>query len=323
MLELAWADALKGEVLIDEMLEINQEAYNHYAGSGKKKLQYLAVCSALNEDNNELISRHGIRWRESTHRASRNLLLSWKVRCTDLLEEASVEIGLTLTPLSPPELFEKVRFFKRTEDSAYGNGMLTFELKVEKHLGKEHGQDMFLAKYMRVRLGRSCRGETEKFSKGDLLMYLLDGSNQSDRLYSTDAGKLLKRMTQYKYVKTLAFWVDITAEGKAMSKLFQKSGVLLSDMTRGVEDSISAISSFVQAGGPYMNGFITDYDTANETLLGISVSDVTGGQAEYDTCLANTTSSLTNYLNDRFVTILKDPILRAACIFEHARWPSQ
>ena len=32
VVELAWADALKGEPLIDEMLETNQMAYVHYAG---------------------------------------------------------------------------------------------------------------------------------------------------------------------------------------------------------------------------------------------------------------------------------------------------
>ena len=174
---------------------------------------------------------------------------------------------------------------------------------------------------MRVRNGRACRGEVEKFTKGDLLTYLLDASNEGERLYATDAGKLLKRLTQYKYVKMLAFWVDVTAEGKAMSKLFQKSGVLLSDMTRGVEDAISAITLLQQTAGPYMTGLLTDFDAANETLFGISLSDVAGGQTEYDTCLANSTSSIASYLNDRFVTLLNDPIVQAACIFEHVRWP--
>ena len=32
VIELAWGDALKGEPEIDEMLETNQMAYNHYAG---------------------------------------------------------------------------------------------------------------------------------------------------------------------------------------------------------------------------------------------------------------------------------------------------
>ena len=37
--------------------------------------------------------------------------------------------------------------------------------------------------------------------------------------------------------------------------------------------------------------------------------------------LQNSTSSIASYLRERFVTILKEPVLKAACIFEHARWP--
>ena len=115
VVELAWADALKGEPLVDEMLVTNQMAYVHYAGSGKKKLRYNASCSALGEEQHELVSQHGIRWRESSHRGAKNLLLSWKARVMDLKEEASREIGLKLTPLSPPESFVGLMFLKKTD----------------------------------------------------------------------------------------------------------------------------------------------------------------------------------------------------------------
>ena len=122
VVELAWADALKGEPLIDEMVETNQMAYVHYAGSGKKKLTYSAMCARLGEEQHDLISLHGIRWRESSYRSARNLLLSWHARTTDLLEEASVEIGLKLTPLSPPEAFLNIMFQKKTDAGEYGTG---------------------------------------------------------------------------------------------------------------------------------------------------------------------------------------------------------
>ena len=44
-------------------------------------------------------------------------------------------------------------------------------------------------------------------------------------------------------------------EGKVVSKLFQKSGVLLSDVTSGVEDSISSITELKNKPGPFMIGF--------------------------------------------------------------------
>eukprot|EP00966_Prymnesium_polylepis_P117248 2709200-Prymnesium_polylepis.1 len=38
--------------------------------------------------------------------------------------------------------------------------------------------------------------------------------------------------------------------------------------------------------------------------------------------LSNTTASIVEHMNDRFCTILRDPVLKASCIFEHVRWPS-
>jgi hypothetical protein len=52
------------------------------------------------------------------------------------------------------------------------------------------------------------------------------------------------------------------------------------------------------------------------------LSGVSSGQAEYDAMVSNVTSNITEYLNRGFGTLLKDETLKAACIFEHVRWPS-
>ena len=178
---------------------------------------------------------------------------------------------------------------------------------------------------MRAHTGRNrraCKGEVEKFSQGDLLAYLLDQNGQRDRLEATAAGKLLKRMAQFKYVQTLAFWVDLTAEGKIISKMFQRSNVLLSDVTSGVEDSIDAITRLETRLGNFMKGFSTDFVDTHETLYGIELSDVAGGKTEFVQTRKNVIKSICAHLNERFYSILKDPVLKAACMFEHVRWPS-
>ena len=87
------------------------------------------------------------------------------------------EIGLTLTPLSPPEAFVGLMFKKRTEAGEYGTGILTFVLKVAKHLGQTvDGVNSYEAQYMHVLNGSACRGERECFNQGDLLTYLLHDS---------------------------------------------------------------------------------------------------------------------------------------------------
>jgi hypothetical protein len=330
VVELAWADGLKGELLIDEMLETNQMGYVHYAGSGKKKLTYGVSCTALGEEQYELVSLHGIRWRESSHRAAKNLLLSWHARTTDLLEEASVEIGLKLTPLSLPEAFIGLLFHKKTNAGDYGTGDKVFVLKVIKPLGKTaDGVNTFQAKYMRVLNGRACRGEIETFNQGSLLSCLLDASDQRERLMATKAGILLKRLTRYSYVKTLAYWVDVTAEGKVVSKLFQRNGLLLSDITSGVEDSVSAIDALKTTPGAFMTGLVADFDLPSsdqithgqQALRGRDLTDVASGEEAYTQMLSNVTASIVDHMNERFYSILKDEVLKASCVFEHVRWP--
>ena len=325
VIELAWKDALKAELLIDEMLATNQAAYVHYAGSAKKKLSYRAACGALGEDEAELSSNHGIRWREASHRASKNLLLTWHARTTDLLEEASVEIGLELTPLSPPEAFLNLLFQKKTDAGMYGGPGTekTFVLKVVKHTGTTaDGVNKFEAKYMRVLKGRACCGEIETFNQGDLLEYILDESGQRERLVATKAGVLLEQLTRYSYVKTLAFWVDATALGKIVSKLFQRSDLLMSDITSGIEDSVAAIAKLKKEPGSFMKGLAKDYDATHRTLYGRELSGVAEGKEAYSMMVENVTSSIVEHMNERFYTILSDPVFKASCIFEHLRWPS-
>ena len=87
------------------------------------------------------------------------------------------EIGHTLTPLSPPEAFVGLMFKKRTQAGEYGTGILTFVLKVVKHLGQTvDGVNSYEAQYMCVLNGSACRGERECFNQGDLLTYLLHDS---------------------------------------------------------------------------------------------------------------------------------------------------
>jgi len=139
---------------------------------------------------------------------------------------------------------------------------------------------------------------------------------------STAPGKLLERLTRYKYVKALAFWVDVTSEGKVLSKLFQRNNLLISDVTSGVENSVSAVVNLKDTPGTLMTALVNDFDTDNETLYGTELSDIATGEVEYKLMLGNVTTSIGEHLTARYFTILKHPVLKAACIFEHWRWPS-
>ena len=69
-------------------------------------------------------------------------------------------------------------------------------------------------------------------------------------------------------VKVLHFWADITTHGKVLSKTLQRSDVLLSELTAGVEDAEAHIGKLSQSPGRWMKVFDTDFDAARLELDG-------------------------------------------------------
>jgi len=71
-----------------------------------------------------------------------------------------------------------------------------------------------------------------------------------------------------------------------------------------------------------MKAFASDYESGEERLDGISLSDVAAGEKAYTETVKEVGSGIVDHLNARFTSWLGDPILKAACVFEHSRWPS-
>ena len=88
---------------------------------------------------------------------------------------------------------------------------------------------------------------------------------------------MLLELTDYAYVKMLHLWADLTLEGKVLSKIFQRNGVLLSDVTAGVEDCEKAISKLATSSGRWMRAFEKDYDRAKLALDGIELHSIDAG----------------------------------------------
>ena len=167
-------------------------------------------------------------------------------------------------------------------------------------------------------------GGGESFSKADILGYLIEDSDKKDALMASSAGKLYSKMTKYSYVKTLHFWADICSEGKILSKTLQRSGVLISDVTSGVEDRLTNVQKLSSSSSPgqWMKAFLTDFNAGEGRLHGIELSGITEGEKLYTDMLQSVCGRVRDHLSERFVSLLKNPMLKAACIFEHVRWPS-
>ena len=52
------------------------------------------------------------------------------------------------------------------------------------------------------------------------------------------------------------------------------------------------------------------------------MSGIVEGETAYQETLTSVCDGVIEQMNERFVGLLKNPILKAACVFEHARWPS-
>ena len=71
-----------------------------------------------------------------------------------------------------------------------------------------------------------------------------------------------------------------------------------------------------------MKAFLTDFDAGEGRLDGIELSGIKEGEKLYTDMLQSVCGRVRDHLSERFVSLLKNPMLKAACIFEHVRWPS-
>lgn len=311
--ELSWADALVDMELINKVVSVNQEAYVHYSNSAKKRLSFLAVSSKLGEEESELVGLHGIRWREASHRSTLNILKSWRARVADLLDCASTEIGLHYGPLTSPEVFVKMKFKRKLD--GYPR---PFVVTVTEYLGTEQpdriGEEMFLCTY--------TSRETELLSKGEIISHLHDVENKHEELVATKPGETWSKLVDFSYVKANHLWADLCAEGKAISKLFQTSGLLWSEVMMGLEDSLAALRKMQRSPGKWATVFQQDYKPDSNTLDGHELLNVAEGEALYAKEMPLLIESIINCTEERFKGMLSDPVLKAFTIFEHAKWPS-
>eukprot|EP00966_Prymnesium_polylepis_P282182 6520396-Prymnesium_polylepis.1 len=71
-----------------------------------------------------------------------------------------------------------------------------------------------------------------------------------------------------------------------------------------------------------IGAFKEDFDSVEGRLDTIELSLIDEGETAYKDMLSNVCDGVRDNLNQRFVTLLSNPILKAACVFEHVRWPS-
>ena len=100
--------------------------------------------------------------------------------------------------------------------------------------------------------------------------------------------------------------------------------MLISDVTAGVEDCIDAVKRLGSSSpGEWMKAFTRDFDAGEGRLDGLELHDISAGEPEYKAMITEVSEGVQEHLNERFASMLKDPVLKAACIFEHSRWPSE
>ena len=99
------------------------------------------------------------------------------------------------------------------------------------------------------------------------------------------------------------------ARPKAISKIFQTNGLLFSDVTLGLEESMANLRKLQQKPGKWLSVFNSDFNPSSQTFDGHELNSVSEGTAVFERDSKTLLTSMIKCTADRFEPLLSDPIL--------------
>eukprot|EP00966_Prymnesium_polylepis_P130842 3026229-Prymnesium_polylepis.1 len=167
--------------------------------------------------------------------------------------------------------------------------------------------------------------QVEKLSKAEIISCLHDRDGQYDALQATKPGLVWSKL------------------GKAISKLFQTSGklaslpqapcpilsylhllpgLLFSDVTIGIEESLANLRKLQRKPGKLLTVFNKEYQEDSGVFEGNELNSVSDGIAFFNRDSERLLNDIILCTTDRFEPLLSDPVLKAFTIFEVVKWPA-
>ena len=129
-------------------------------------------------------------------------------------------------------------------------------------------------------------------------------------------------MTQYRYVVTLHFVLDLESVMTELSLVFQSEDVTPSAVQQQIEETYSRVELLKTIDGISLQDFRSKYDPEFDSYEGINLEECQSGEEMFQLDRIEVLTSLDLYLHERF-----DPLLNSTVLcwmrdsFEHRRWP--
>eukprot|EP00732_Lithocolla_globosa_P000824 Lithocolla_globosa_v1_NODE_316_length_4526_cov_4.454403.p2 type:complete len:523 gc:universal NODE_316_length_4526_cov_4.454403:2787-4355(+) len=334
--QLSVGDATASVEYVGDFTRIVQQTYTEYSNSGKKRFNLQAIADGLGAQLLKQNSIHGIRWVASQHQTLFALLQDLPVVILDLNQRAKEACGITKGMLTSSVCFLGLKFTHRMEkaDGSSSSFLATVETVVTSPSGERH--DSFVLRY---------RDKTSlTVTKAELVAILDSGAH--DRLEGP-LWELHEELLSFRFVLFLHFMLDYHAVLKILSKCFQSNTLLISDITDDVSSSLRSLRKLKRNNfttGAFVKQFHDNFDSDSGKLACLLKNSKAPQQSETAVPEEKTISLIllgqeqrndverdmealldetANSLTERYLDVLKHPILQTFAVFEHRHWPQQ
>ena len=111
---------------------------------------------------------------------------------------------------------------------------------------------------------------------------MLLSSDQEGELSNDPAWMLFISVTQYRFLKTMAFMIDLQSEVAQLSLRFQSSNVTPSDVLFSVQTCLRQLNRLKTEDGNELAEFLSTFDSRQNTYKGVQLSDVASGMSDFE-----------------------------------------
>lgn len=269
-LELGWTYASKEATYLLHVSEVLSVCYNLITGSLKATNSLKEMAKSIELSVVSLKAIHGIRWLQSQQRAVRALARDWLPLVLYFEETALSAVGVGLTTLSPRDQFLE----KRITLSVEGVDKKGYIVECTSPEGARPCDEQF-----RIRLIGGRVNDSYILTKNEVIVRLAHAKlYELQRVPEWDA---YTSLTQYRFVVTIHFLLDLEFELGQLSLAFQAQGVSPTDIRNGYERTLERVRRLKREDGQALQEFFREYDEVQESFKGINLEDCDEGSAMF------------------------------------------
>ena len=322
-LQNAWTDACGEVPYIFHVSECISDCFSLMNASMKKDAGFRDMAAVLQVSVVTLKSIHGIRWLASNARATGALLRDW-LPLVAYFEKVALEKAKVLPSTAPSAKFIGAKVLIANGNGTPKPGRVVNVLKGAScpsgsagRVSEEMGDQFTVV--LDKKTGKSPKVEY-LLPKNELVLKLAEC--KKDLLEDSQEFDLHVALTQYRFVVTLHFLLDIETILMNLSLGFQSNDLTPSSLTGSINDTYLRLDLMKDADGTALAGFFKEYNKEMGTFKGFNLEDPEAGQELFNQDRGELIDSTVAHLKGRFDPLLSSKVLVwMSDSFEHRRWP--